>query len=120
ADTAQMNAELKKGPVPEPESKIRQINQITMWSLLILGVTLILGLFSRLSALCAAGLLLLFYLPMAPLPGVPEAPGPEHSLIVNKNRIECIACLALASLPTGRWIGLDALVRRFILRKKTD
>lgn len=119
-DTAEMNAELKKGPVPQAESKVRQINQITMWSLTILGVTLILGLFSRLSALGAAGLLLLFYLPMPPWPGVPEAPGPEHSLFVNKNLIECIACLALASLPTGRWIGIDALLRRFVLRKKTD
>ncbi len=78
------------------------------------------GLFSRLSALCAAGLLLLFYLPMPPWPGVREAPGPEHSLFINKNAIEFIACLALAALPTGRWVGIDALIRPFILRKKTD
>jgi uncharacterized membrane protein YphA (DoxX/SURF4 family) len=79
-----------------------------------------LGLFSRLSALGAAGLLLLFYLPMPPWPGVPEPPGPEHALYVNKNLIEFFACLALVGLPTGRWLGLDALIRRFILRKKTD
>jgi uncharacterized membrane protein YphA (DoxX/SURF4 family) len=113
-------AQSQRGPVPEPDSKIRQINLITMWSLTILGVALMAGLFSRLSALGAAGLLLLFYLPMPPWPGVPEPPGPEHSLYVNKNLIEFIACLALASMPTGRWIGIDAFIRRFIFRRKTD
>jgi len=110
----------QRGPVPELPSRIRQINQTTMWSLLILGIMLMLGLFSRLSALGAAGLLLLFYLPMPPWPGVPEPPGPEHSLFVNKNLIEFFACLALAAIPTGRWLGIDALIRRFVLRKQTD
>ena len=110
----------KIGPVPEPDSKIRQINLLTMWSLTIIGAALMLGFMSRLSALGAAGLLLLFYLPMPPWPGVPEPPGPEHSLFVNKNLIEFAACLALAFLPTGRWIGVDACIRRFIFRRKTD
>jgi len=112
--------QLTRGPVPEPDSKVRQINQRTMWSLAILGVMLMTGFFSRLSALGAAGLLLLFYLPMPPWPGVVEAPGPEHSLYVNKNLIEFFACLALAFLPTGRWIGIDAFIRRFIFRRTTD
>jgi len=60
------------------------------------------------------------YLTIPPWPGVPQPAGPEHSLIVNKNLIELIACLALAGLPSGRWIGLDALIHRFVLRGKTD
>lgn len=108
------------GVLPEVPSQIGQINKATMWSLVILGGALIIGLFSRLAAFAAAGLLLLFYLPMPPWPGVPEAPGPEHSFLVNKNLIECIACLALAALPTGRWIGVDALIRRVFLGRKTD
>jgi uncharacterized membrane protein YphA (DoxX/SURF4 family) len=112
--------EARRGPVPEAPGRIRQINQVTMWSLAILGVMLMTGLFSRLSALGAAGLLLLFYLPMPPWPGVPEPPGPEHSLYVNKNLIEFFACLALAGVPTGRWLGIDSLIRRFLLRRTTD
>lgn len=108
------------GPVPDAPTQVSQVNQRTIWALTILGALLIVGLFSRLSALGAAVLLFLFYLPVPPWPGVPELPGPEHSLIVNKNLIECIACLALACLPTGRWIGLDALVRRFVFFRKTD
>jgi len=93
---------------------------MTMWALVIFGGAMIVGLFSRLSALGAAGLLLMFYLAMPPWPGVPEAPGPEHSMIINKNLIECLACLALATIPTGRWIGLDAFIRRFIFRRVTE
>lgn len=108
------------GPVPEPPSAIGRLNQQTIWLLLVIGGLLMVGLFSRLSSLAAAALLVLFYLPMPPWPGIPDAPGPEHSLFINKNMIEVFACLALASFPTGRWIGLDALVRRFILFRKTD
>lgn len=108
------------GPVPDAPTKLSQINKMTMWSLVVLGACLMAGLFSRLAALGAAGLLLMFYLAMPPWPGIPEAPGPEHSLIVNKNLIECIACLALATIPSGRWVGLDAFIRRFIFRRKTD
>ena len=119
-DKVLSTAQLLRGPVPAAPSKVGQVNTMTIWLLIGLGATLMVGLFSRISAFAAAGLLLLFYLPMPPWPGVPEAPGPEHSLIINKNLIECIACIALASLPTGRWVGLDALVRRFLFFQKTD
>jgi hypothetical protein len=46
---------------------------------------------------------------------VPQPPGPEHSLFVNKNLIEVIALLAIAALPTGSWFGLDSLVRKLFL-----
>lgn len=101
-----------RGPVPEARSKVDQIDTMTMWSLTIIGVLLLAGLFSRLAAVAGAGLLMLFYLAMPPWPGVPEAPGVEHSLIVNKNFIEAVALLALAALPTGQWFGVDALLLR--------
>jgi uncharacterized membrane protein YphA (DoxX/SURF4 family) len=112
--------QLTRGAMRKPPSQLAQANFITMYGLLILGALLMVGLFSRLSALGAAGLLVLFYLAMPPWPGVPEPPGPEHALIINKNLIEAIACLMLATIPTGRWVGLDALVRRYVLRQPTD
>ncbi len=110
--------QLGRGGVPMQVTKTDTTNWQTIWALLILGALMFLGLFSRLSALGTAGLLLMFYFAMPPFPGVPPAPGPEHSLIVNKNLIEVIACLALASLPTGQWFGVDGLVRRIIFRQK--
>jgi uncharacterized membrane protein YphA (DoxX/SURF4 family) len=109
-----------RGPLPEPHSKTRFIDESTMWGLTIIGGLMILGLFSRLSSLAAAFLLIQFYLPYPPWPGVPQVPGPEHNLIFNKVLVEAIACLALAALPTGRWIGVDAMLRRFVFFQKSD
>lgn len=105
-----------RGPVKMPSTRVDQIDALTMWSLTVVGVLLILGLCSRVAAVGAAGLLLMFYLAMPPWPGVLPAPGPEHSLWVNKNLIEVLALLLLASVPTGRWFGLDALAGRLPLK----
>jgi uncharacterized membrane protein YphA (DoxX/SURF4 family) len=91
-----------------PPGRIDQINKITMWSLMVIGMLLIVGFFSRLSAFAGGLLILSFYLAQVPLPGIPQ-PGPEHSLIVNKNLIEVLALFALAFIPTGKYFGVDAM-----------
>ena len=124
--TAELETELYKTLTPKqyqyglPEKPQPFVNQSVIWGLIVLGALMMAGLFSRTASFGAAVMLLMFYLAMPPFPGVPEAPGLDHSLIVNKNLIECLACLALASLPTGRWLGIDALIRRFVWRKTTD
>jgi uncharacterized membrane protein YphA (DoxX/SURF4 family) len=102
--------QLAAGPVPEPWTQVRQINFRTMWTLIIVGALLIVGLFTRPAALAGAGLLTLFYLAAPPWPGIPEIPGPEHNYIVNKVYLEALTLLCLAALPTGRWFGLDGLI----------
>lgn len=94
-----------------PELKIDQINLVTMLGLSLCGLLLLAGLFSRLAALGAAGFIAMFYAcnPAPPLgSGLPGDPG--HYMYVNKELIECLAALALATIPTGRWLGLDALI----------
>ena len=111
--------QLAAGPVPTPATPINRINWRTMWGLTILGLLLMLGLFTRLSALGAVALLSLFYLAMPPWPGVQEIPSIEHNLFVNKIWIEMLALLAIAALPSGKWFGLDAaagVVFRRLLR----
>jgi uncharacterized membrane protein YphA (DoxX/SURF4 family) len=110
--------QLARGPVRLPSTPMDRINLQTMWGLTILGVLLLVGLFTRLASLGGAVMLTLFYLAMPPWPGVPEAPGPEHSFIVNKNFIEIVALLAIATLPTGDWFGLDSLITRYRQRRK--
>jgi len=110
--------QLARGPVRLPSTPIDRINQQTMWGLTILGVLLLVGCCTRLAALGGAVMLTMFYLAMPPWPGVPEVPGPEHSFIVNKNFIEVMALLAIASLPTGQWFGLDRLCAKFWGRRK--
>jgi uncharacterized membrane protein YphA (DoxX/SURF4 family) len=114
--------QLARGPVPEPWTAQQRIDHLTIWTLIGIGCLLMAGLFSRLSALGAAALLLSFYLAVPPWPGVEElieTAGPEHSFIINKNLIEVIALLAIASMPTGRWLGLDQLFSLAFRRRRS-
>lgn len=110
--------QLALGPVRPAVTEMSRINYRTMWGLAIFGGLLMLGLFSRLSALGGAALLGLFYMAMPPWPGVQEIPSIEHNLIVNKVLVEMIALLALAAIPSGKWFGLDAIISAIFQRKK--
>jgi len=94
------------------------INRATMLGLTVCGGLLVVGLFSRLSALGAAVLVASFYAcnPAPPL-GAGMLGDPGHYLYVNKELVECLAALVLATIPTGRWLGLDALIRGLITRR---
>jgi uncharacterized membrane protein YphA (DoxX/SURF4 family) len=109
-------------PIKIPEwNSLQWVDHLTIYGLMAMGVGLILGLFTRLSALAGAVFLAQIYLSMPPWPGLPASPLAEgHYLIVNKNLIEMLACLALVFLPTGRWIGLDALLFGWIGRRRGD
>jgi uncharacterized membrane protein YphA (DoxX/SURF4 family) len=110
----------RAGPYkPEPPmTQLRQIDLLTMYGLTAVGLCLMLGLFTPLAALGGAAYLLGFYLSMPPWPGLPEGITEGHYRYVNKNLIEMLACLVLASTPNGLWIGLDALLFGWIGRGK--
>jgi uncharacterized membrane protein YphA (DoxX/SURF4 family) len=87
------------------------LNALTMYGLVAIGGCLILGLLTPVAALSAAGFLAMIYFSMPPWPGLPANPKAEgHYLIVSKNLIELIACLVIATTPSGHWIGFDALL----------
>lgn len=111
--------QLARGPVPAPIVGMARIDLLTMWALLVIGILLMAGFFSRVAAVAGAGLLFSFYLAMPPWPSVPgfqELPGPEHSFIIDKNLIEVVALLAIAAMPTGSWFGIDAIFYRLFGR----
>ena len=86
------------------------LNAVTMYGLIAIGVCLIAGFLTPLAALSAAAFLAMIYFSMPPWPGLPPNPKAEgHYLIVSKNLIELIACLVIATTPSGHWVGLDAL-----------
>jgi uncharacterized membrane protein YphA (DoxX/SURF4 family) len=112
--------QLAAGPVPERMTEVRAINLRTMWGLTILGGLLIAGLFTRIAALGATALLMLFYLAAPPWPGTPPEVGIEHNYIVNKVLVEALACLAFVFLPSGRWFGVDAVFAWMFGRRTTN
>src|SRR5262249_44340103 len=79
--------------------------------LLVSGGLLLVGLFSRFACVLGAVLLLMFYLPAIPLWGIPESLRNEGYPFINKNIIEMLALLMLATTYSGRWLGLDGLIQ---------
>jgi uncharacterized membrane protein YphA (DoxX/SURF4 family) len=99
------------GSYKPPLTTLDYNNYLTAFGLVAMGGCLMLGLFTRFAALAGATFLALIYLSNPPWPGLPASPTAEgHVWIVDKNLIEMLACLALTFLPTGHWVGFDALL----------
>ena len=77
--------------------------------LVLVGLSLLLGLFTDVACVGALGLLALFYLSAIPTSGVPEAHAEGAYLFVNKNLVEAGAVFVLLVFRTGRFAGLDLL-----------
>ena len=60
-----------------------------------------------------------FYLASPPWPHLPAAAVGGHYLYVDRNLIELIAVLLIATAGTGRWLGLDALVWKWWHRRRS-
>ncbi len=91
---------------------------ITMWGLAIVGVLLILGLFTRLASLGGIVFILLFYFANPPFVGYFYSLPTEGSyLIINKNLVELSALLVILVTGSGRFAGLDRIVHGFFARR---
>ena len=88
------------------------LDLLMAWGLLLVGLGLMLGLFTQLACAGALVLLALFYLSWLPTRGVYE-PGTEGNyLLVNKNLVEAAAVAVVLAFRTGRIAGLDLLLAR--------
>jgi thiosulfate dehydrogenase [quinone] large subunit len=90
--------------------RLAVVDFLNEWGLVLLGLGLILGLFTRTSTLLAMCLLAIYYIGNPPLIGVESSIPAEGSyLLVNKTLIEAAALGVLLVFPTGRLVGLDAI-----------
>ena len=89
-------------------------------ALVVVGLSLILGVWERIGALIGAGLLLFYYLAHPPFPGLEQWNVEGTYYLVNKNLIEGVVCLLLYTLPTGQYFGLPALRQKKTLKSKDD
>jgi uncharacterized membrane protein YphA (DoxX/SURF4 family) len=124
AFVAELKKELNGGKAVEEapvETRGQRLDRVTMWFLVAVGAFLMAGLFTRLSCLLAAGFLVMTYLAHPPFPWYPLPPNTEgNPVFINKNVIEALALLVLMCYPTGRWLGLDALVLRPFCKYRCD
>jgi thiosulfate dehydrogenase [quinone] large subunit len=93
-------------------------NMITMYGLAIVGLLLILGLFTRLAALGGIAFVLLFYLCNPPFVGYFYSIPTEGSyLIVNKNLVEVCALTVVLLTRSGLFAGLDRILHGVFFRR---
>ena len=93
-------------------------NLITMYGLTIVGVLLMLGLFTRLAAAGGIGFILLFYLCNPPFVGYFYSIPTEGSyLIVNKNLVELCALGVILATGSGRFAGIDRILHLLFARR---
>ena len=77
-------------------------NFVNEWGLTLLGISLILGVFVRLSSILGAALMLLYYFPILDFP-YPNA----HSFVIDEHIIYALALILLAAWRAGRTYGLE-------------
>ncbi len=78
------------------------VNFVNEWTLTLLGISLMLGIFVRLSSLLGVVLMMLYYFPILDFP----YPTP-HSFLVDEHIIYGAVLLSLANLRAGRVWGLE-------------
>lgn len=97
---------------------LKGVDYLNMAGLILIGLALMLGLFTRTAAISGAMLLALYYLAYPPLVGLPHSGSAEGSyLLVNKNLVELFALLVILVLPAAGW-GLDGVLAAWRQRRK--
>lgn len=83
-------------------SIIPLIDLVNEWGLTLLGISLILGVFVRISSVLGATLMFLYYLPILEFPYAGS-----HSFIIDDHIIYILVLVYFASSNAGRVFGLD-------------
>jgi uncharacterized membrane protein YphA (DoxX/SURF4 family) len=93
------------------DTGIQIINIANEWGLTLIGLALILGIFTRFASWAGITMLVLYYLAYPPFGGYHYGAATEGNyLIVNKNLIEIVCLLVLAFTRSGMFFGLEQLI----------
>lgn len=105
-----------QGDLPLATTRADLMSFAIKYGLAAIGLCLLLGFCTRLSALGGAAFMFSVLLTQPPWPTIyPPAPAVlGHALLVDKNFVEMVALLVLASTAVGRWGGLDHFVYRYL------
>ena len=96
-------------------STVNIIDFVNEWMLLLIGLGLIVGAFSRIASLGGMALLLLYYLSHPAILGVNYAMPMEGSYLwIDKNIVEMAALFVTFVLPTSQIIGIDRFLKRYL------
>lgn len=82
---------------------LKIIDLLNIWGQILIGLSLILGLYSSISAYLGALMLMLYYIAIPPFQ--------SNLLFIDKNMIELLCFLVIAIFPTSKVFGLDFLIK---------
>jgi thiosulfate dehydrogenase [quinone] large subunit len=87
------------------------VDILNIAALVVVGITLIVGIYEKLGALIGIGLLAVYYLAHPSFPWLMQVNVEGSYWFVNKNLIELAACLVLYQFPTGQYFGLSRVFK---------
>ena len=94
------------------DEMINLVDNLNIFSLMVVGLSLLLGYFERLGIVFGICLLIMYYMAHPALPGASQV-GTEGSYwIINKNLIEAAALFVLYHIPTSTYFGLNLLKKK--------
>ena len=97
----------------ESASIVGMIDTLNIVFQIIVGLCLVLGLFTKLNSWIGILLLSMYYLALPPFPGLSIPPGTGSYLIVDRNLIEIFTLALVIVFPTSHIIGLDRFITIF-------
>lgn len=98
---------------------LQLVDLLNVWGLTLLGVALILGVFTRISCLLGAVLLAFYYLAYPPFAGLDfGVPAEGRYLIVNKTLVELAALLLMTCSSASSRLAFDRLLLLPLRRRK--
>ncbi len=81
------------------------VDFMNIWGQILIGVALIIGLFSRIAAIFGAIMLLSYYIAIPPFV--------ESFTFIDKNLFELFLFLVTILFPTSKIIGIDLLIEKY-------
>ena len=92
---------------------LRAVDLANIWGLILIGLALMLGCFSRFASASGIVLLALYYLAQPPWIRMDyRVPLEGHYLLVDKNLVEMLALVVFLILPSSALWGIDRLLKR--------
>ncbi|MFY0655033.1 MAG: DoxX subfamily [Cyclobacteriaceae bacterium] len=93
------------------DSMIGIVDDLNKFTLMLVGLALILGIFERIGSVAGIALLILYYLAHPAFPGMAQTGAEGSYWIVNKNLIEASALYVVFLIPTGHYFGLSGIIK---------
>lgn len=93
------------------QTVLASVDFLNVWGLTLIGLSLLLGIFTRIGSIAGLTLLLFYYLSHPAFPGIDYIfPSDGSYFIINKTLVELLALYVVFAFPTAHVIGLKRLM----------